>query len=211
MSGFITDNRIVCENCYKLYVGFNHIATYIDADSDTPDSRNIINGIINRVKCPYCNTEFTYEIPLFVFSQADCYAIASAFDDEYIDIHSFELASHISGMSNWKLRRCDFTMNSAEKLRIFRSGLDDAKIELLKLLMFDKYKNMELTEEYIVLDSFDGNNLLFSHRDFTDAVLNRYEVPISEYPLIYDTNIPCGKWINIDRNWAIKFMEDIKK
>ncbi len=192
-------------------MGFNHIVTYIDVDNDTPDSKNAHSGIINRVRCPYCNTEFTYEIPLFIYSQADNYAIASAFDDEYVNVHSFELASQISGMSKWKLRRCAFTMNSAEKLRIFRSGLDDGKTELLKLYTFEKYRHMNLTDEYIVFDSFDGDNLFFSHRDFTDAVLNNFKVPISEYSLICDTNIPCGKWINIDRSWAIKFTEDIKK
>ncbi len=192
-------------------MGYNHIVTYIDADDDTPDSMNAQSGIINRVRCPYCNTEFTYEIPLFIYSQANRYAIASAFDDEYVNVHSFELASKISGMSNWKLRRCTFTMNSAEKLRIFKSGLDDGKTELLKLYTFENYRNMKLADEYIVFDCFDGDNLFFSHRDFTDAVLNKYKVPISEYSLIYDTNIPCGKWVNIDRNWAIKFTEDIKK
>lgn len=211
LSGYVTDNQIVCENCYKLYVGFNHIINSIDIDDDTEDSKNAISGIINRVTCPYCDTEFTYEVPLFMFSQADKYGIISAFEDEYVNIHSFNLASKISGISEWKLRKCAFAMDSAEKVRIFKANLDDGKIELLKLSLFDKYRDMNLVDEYIVFDSLEGDNLFFSHRDFTDVVLDKYKVPISEYSLICDTNIPCGNWINIDRSWAINFMEDTKK
>jgi len=210
MSQYVPDTNIVCENCYKFFVTYTIIHTVIDADSNDDITKDAYTGIINRVKCPYCNTEFTYESPFFVHSYMDKFFIASGFLNSYMDVASFKTAAQISKMSLCKFRRTSFIMDSAEKVRIFKSNLDDGKIEILKLKSFPDYYNMQLDDEYIVFDKSDDDYIYFSNRDFTDKVLKEYKVLKSEYSLIKDTNIPVGDWVTIDREWAKKFMEDNK-
>lgn len=210
MKSYVPDIQILCENCFKYFVSYTIIHTNIDADSRDDISKNAYTGIINRIRCPYCGTEFTYEIPLFVHSYLDKFIIASMYDDTYVNVASFPTAVKIAGISDWRFRRTEFTMDCSEKIRIFKSGLDDGKIELIKLKLFPEYANMKLDDEYITFDKSDGEYLFFSHRDFTDRILNEHKVLKSEYSLIRDTNIPCGNWVTIDREWAKKFMEDNK-
>ena len=109
------------------------------------------------------------------------------------------------------LRRCRFTANSSEKIRIFKAGLNDGTIELLKLKRFPEYRDMVLDDEYIVFEYSDEENLVFSHRDFTDKLLKTYQISMCEYSHMCDVNIPRGEWITADRDWAINFMEAIRK
>ena len=59
--------------------------------------------------------------------------------------------------------------------------------------------------------NFDEENIVFSHRDFTDKLLKTYQISMCEYSHMCDVNIPRGEWITADRDWAINFMEDIRK
>lgn len=101
-------------------------------------------------------------------------------------------------------------MDASEKIRIAKNGLNDGMIEILKLMQFPQYKDMDLKDEYIVYDSTNDNFLIFTHRDSYDNILDTYSVNMEIYNNIPQVHIPCGDWQIIDRDWAKKKLEDKK-
>ena len=210
MSNYIPDGHILCENCYKFFVSYTPLIFEIDADVKEDLMNDVQKGIINRVKCPYCNTEFTYEASVFIFSNCDKFVITSAYPDAFMNVGDFSLAAKISKMDGWRFRRCQFFMDAAEKIRIFRSGLDDAKINLLKLKCFENYKSMELDDQYITFEYIKDNLFFFTHRDFTDRVLKELYVEKCDYDAFEFKPLKTGDWITVDRDWTINYLEENK-
>lgn len=213
MATFIPNDCIRCENCYEYFYRYVHITNVIDTDKNDELSKSAATGLINRVVCPFCNAEFTYENPLVLFSNTSkivCYAQHSVLP---LASRDFTLITKITGCNDWSFRLCDFAMDASEKIRIFKDGLKDYVIEILKVNRFPEYKDMVLEDEYITYDGKDDSNLYFSKRSDLDIVLDKYTIPLSEYSRIeeaVDAEIPTGKWLCIDRDWAINNTEETK-
>ena len=211
MSTYIPDGSIRCENCNSFFNKYVRFETVIDADSYDEASQNALEGIINRVTCPYCKTEFTYENPFMLHSYS-CKSIAvAAVSSELVNVSNLSVALKISGAGEWQLRRCDFARDAAEKIRIFKSGLNDAAIELIKLRQFHDYRNMDLYDEYIIFDNLIDDKLIFSLRDYTDNVKDTYEIDMSVYNNTPKLSIPTAKWIKINKRFAIKTEDKLCK
>ena len=212
MATFIPDDCIHCENCHEFFYRFVHITNVIDADKNDELGKSAVSGLVNRVVCPFCNAEFTYENPLVVYSNTSkivCYA-----DYHVLPLvcRDFTLLTKITGCSDWNFRLCDFAMNASEKIRIFKDNLQDSIIEILKLNSLPEYRTMILEDEYITYDGKDDEKLYFSKRSDLDITLENYTIPLSEYNQLNDgkTQIPTGNWLCIDRDWAIKNTEEFK-
>jgi len=207
MQKYVPDGNIACENCDRFFVSYTHIYARVNIDAKNELAKAAYNGMINRITCPYCNTEFTYEAPLFAHSYINKFAVISQFPDCYKDITSMHRAAKISGLDSWKLRNCRFAMDASEKIRIFSNGLNDGIVEIIKLKAFSDYSQMNLLDEYITFEGAINDCLVFTHRDYTDRIIEKYNVPKSMYNTEPDNFIPNGRWIKIDRNWAQKTLE----
>jgi hypothetical protein len=207
VSVFLPDIEILCEECDEYFFKYEFINNIFDLDADP----KYADGLFNRIKCPRCDTEFTYETPILVFSNTKRLLIcASVNNDGFININSLKRAFEISGSTDWTLRRCSFAMDAGEKIRIFNNGLDDGKVELVKLKCFDDYKNMDLTDNYITFENLRDNELVFTYRDFKDNILETRYISFEEYKTMPQTKVPPQTWYTIDRDWAINYMEETK-
>lgn len=207
MEGYAPDSYIVCECCYKYFVSYAIMHNAIDADAKCQLTKDAFVGRINRITCPHCNSEFTFETLFYVFSGTDKFAVASHCGNPVPKVASFETACKISGASDWKFRECSYTAECLEKMRIFKSGLDDTIIEKLKLSCFDSYKTMNLLEEHITFVSCDVQYIYFEHRDFTDKLIAKLKIPRSKYDSTPAETQKPGFWSIINRDWATKIME----
>ncbi len=210
MSLIVPDGYICCENCYEHFISYVVIHSEIDADSKDNTVTAASDGTLNKITCPYCMYEFTYETPLYIHSYVDKFAIISTYHDFPVKAGSFRLANIISGAADWSFRRCTFSPDAFEKMRIFKSGLSDAKIEYLKLKTFPDYRDMQLDAEYITFENIADNFLMFTKRECGGMVLENYKINVSCYNELKDISVQKGDWVTIDRDWAIKYMEENK-
>lgn len=212
MASFVPETPIICEGCHREFIKYAVINDIVDADGKDELSKGGRSGIINRVVCPFCKKEFTYEIPILIHSYIGKIIALGVSSNAYLNAKDLPYALKAVGSDNWNLRKCSYTMNAAEKIRIFQAELQDWAIEILKLVSFKDYKDMELSDEYITFDCTDGDKLIFSKRNDSDEIIENYVVSKDEYNkiLLYEIKIPTCLWQNIDRDWAIKALEDIK-
>ncbi len=207
MSVFLPDGEILCEECDEYFFKYAFVTNVFDLDADP----KCADGLFNRIKCPRCDTEFTFETPILIFSNTKKLLIsASVNNDGLINITSLKRALEISKSTDWTLRRCSFAMDAGEKIRIFNLGLDDTKVELVKLKCFDNYRNMDLTDNYITFENIADNKLVFTYRDFKDNILETRWVSLEEYESMPHFEVPPQTWYTIDRDWAIDYMEETK-
>lgn len=207
MSTYVPDGCIRCENCNKFFNRYVFLKSIIDTDSYEEASREAVCGVINRVTCPYCKTEFTYESPLMLHSYSNKIIAVAATNDELFNAFKLSLALKISGACDWSLRRCEFARDAAEKIRIFTYGLNDAAIELMKLRYIPGYAELDLFDEYIVFDKITETDFVFTLRDYTDKITRTYSINKQEYDKIPKETIPTAEWITIDRNYVLKLEE----
>jgi len=212
VSTFVPESSIRCENCNESFYKYVFITNVIDTDKNDELAHEAISGKVNRVTCPFCKAEFTYENPLLLHSYVNKTAAFACADMLPVKSRNFSLAARISGACDWNFRLCGFANEASEKIRIAKDGLKDSVIELLKVKFVEEYKFMRLDDEYITYDSFHGNSLLFTKRNDRDDILEEYLIPNEHYTALCSENItvPTGDWISIDRSWAIKFLEDRK-
>ncbi len=215
MYEFYPENGITCENdkCKKHFYDYIFLKSIINFDEGGKDAKAILNGgTINRVTCPYCKCNFTYETPLLLFSQNHKIYAASTFDDDFIYTSNCENALKIAKSDDLNLRITDYAFEAAEKIRLAYFGIDDAKIEIFKLITFPKCKDMDKAFEYMVFDRVENDFLIFSHRDYTDKILKSFEILKSDFEKFdFDFKPPItGKWAKTDNKWAIKQLEDKK-
>ena len=207
MSVFLPDSEILCEECDTYFFKYAFVQNEFDADADP----SCMSGLINRITCPSCKTEFTFETPILMYSHTNRFLLCSSFKNEQIlNITSLKRALEITKCDKWRLRRCTYAMDAAEKARIFVLSLDDGKIELLKLKFFDDYKDMDLSDNYITFENITDDRLVFTYRDYKDNILETRYIPKDAYNSMPETSLAPYEWHKIDRSWAIKTMEDTK-
>ena len=207
MDSYVPDGYIVCECCHTYFVSYTAMYPIVDADAKNSVTQSALDGNINRIFCPNCESTFTYESMFYIFSGNHKFAIVSHAGNTIPGVASFETACKISSATDWKFRVCSYTADCLEKMRIFRAKLDDTKIEKLKLMFFDSYKTMDLRDEYITFLSRDEDFLYFEHRTFTDKMIEEFKIPYHQYQTISAESVKPGTWVSINREWAIKSME----
>ena len=210
MSTYVTDNQIMCENCDKFFVAYAHIQTEFDLDIPHKEISDSYEENLNRITCPFCRQDFTYETDILFHSLANKFAVYCSCKKMFLNVASFKTAMKICGFDDWNFRVCTYSYEAFEKIRILKTGLNDAKINLLKLKYFPKYRDMNVKDEYISFESCDDTMLHFSHRDFTGKVSEKLSVPREEYNAIPDILTEKGNWVIIDKEWTINKLEELK-
>lgn len=204
------DYLIQCEICDKLFPMrpvFNEI---IDADGFDDIAQGVDDGLCNRITCSYCGGEFTFENPIMIYSWLHKTYVTAAFPDDYFRVSNIENALRIADAKDVTLRKTDYAIEATEKIHIAKYKLSDIKTEHFKVVRFPEYKNMKNDEEVIIFDKLENGNLFFSHRHFTDKIITKFIIPLSEYEA-FESNlpeVPKGKWFKIDKHWVLKHMED---
>ena len=182
----------------------------IDADGYDSFADGVRSGLCNRVKCPYCGSEFTIENPILIYSWQYKMYVTAAFYEDFYPVNDFANALRIAGAEDITLRKTDYAVEATEKIHIVNYGLCDIKTEFFKVFKFPDYINMRNDEETIIFDRIENDNLIFSHRHFTDEIINTSAIPVSEYESFECEipHVPKGKWFKIDKNWVLKHLED---
>lgn len=213
MKTFIPDNYIICEECYRLFFSYVNIACIIDADSYVSYARSIKTGRLNRVRCPYCKSEFTFETMVYMYSVKHSMAVIAGCNADPISTSRMPHLFKMLGMSDYRFRVVPYASCAAEKIRIAAEGLDDLKVELFKFRIFDNYKSMDPCDEYITFERVEGDFIIFTHREFKDNILAEYQIPMDKYleynPILPD--IPKCTWFRGDKSWALNYYTEENK
>lgn len=212
MATFIPDSSIRCENCHEVFYRYVEITNVIDTDRIGKFAIEAISGLVNRVVCPFCKAEFTFENPMIMYSNTSKIVCYTCYDVLPLNCRDFKLLAKITHCTDWSFRLCRFTMDASEKIRIFKDSLNDAAIEIIKLRNFPEYRNMILEDEYITYEKTNADMLCFTKRNDLDEIKDNLFVPISEYKTVLHTlpEMPFSQWMCIDRNWAIEYTEEKK-
>lgn len=210
MSTYATDNQIMCENCDKFFVAYAHIQTEFDLDVPHKEISDSYEEKLNRITCPFCMQDFTYETDILFYSFINKFAVYCSCKKMFLEVANFRTAMKICGFDNWDFRVCTYSYEAFEKIRILTVGLDDAKINLLKAKKFPQYRNMNPKDEYISFESCDDTTLYFSHRDFTGKVLEKLSVCREDYNSTPDLQAEKGNWVILDKEWTINKLEELK-
>ena len=191
----------ICEKCEKTFRINMTIFNSLNLDFSSSYSDNLLNNKLNRVTCPHCNVEFTYERPFIAYSMNNKFAImadfhctntVSSFGRKYI----FDLFK-IDGM---KFRIVNYLCEVSEKVRIFNAKLDDIKVEQLKVKHFGNEYFNDKSNKILLFKEICDNELVFHLYNDLDEVLDTFKIPYSEYEKC-DYGFKCDYETNGFINW----------
>ena len=184
MSSYIRTSDALCQECLRRFETDKSISTSINLDTDSFEKELFLTGKLNKVTCPYCMCEFTYEIPLVIFSFSKkfaCYVTPSALPGE--KINPIPLQPFIFG-EGFRCRTVDYLIEALEKYKIELNSCDDYIVEYIKLNFFDDKDALPTNEINLLFDSKDEDVYYFVQTDYNNQILNKYNIcfPDSEIP-----------------------------
>lgn len=212
MDFFTSEAAMCCEDCYYFSYINVKLLQVIDAEGYGKYAESAKSGLINRVRCRHCGAEFTYELPLLLYSMSHNIAAYACCDEPPPENTRFRYAMQLVGMGDINLRYVRFASEAAEKIRIAMDGFDDLKMELFKFKEFPEYEKMDVSDEYITYERVEDNNLVFTRRNFKEDLLKTMTVDIDNYkefkPIL--PQVPTGVWCRADKTWAKNYLEENK-
>lgn len=188
----------ICQECEKRFDISERFTTVVNLDIEGFEKNKFLNGSLNRTVCPFCKKEFTYEIPMIVFSlklKFACLVMPNLNSQNIVELKNPPY--HILP-DNFCYRLVRYQIEALEKYRIFSLGLDDLQIEQFKLKNFSDDEAMPFDEKNIIFDSYNDRIIKFNQVDYNNDILNTYsfdcDLPNTEY-----NNFCRLKWLKIDR------------
>ncbi len=210
MPSFASAFDAICQSCDKRFKIEEKFTRVINLDIAGFEKEGFLKGKLNKVKCPFCGAEFTYEIPMIIFGmRMKCaYLVEPNLKSE--NLGKIKNPPHIILPDGFKCRVVRYLAEAKEKYDIHLAGLDDASVEYIKLKSFDDDMAMPFDEKNMIFVSYNNGCYTFNQVDFNDNILNTYSVNfddenIPEY--ITNMNLSHDKWLKIDRE-ALK--EEVK-
>ncbi|MBO7288791.1 MAG: hypothetical protein J6V03_02205 [Clostridia bacterium] len=212
MASFVRAFSALCQQCNKRFQIAERFCTTINLDIEGFEKEKFEDGSLNRIVCPYCNTEFTFEISMIVFSQNMKIACIVDQNIDTKEITSLKSPPYILFPEDFTYRCVRYIDEAREKLRIIKHGCDDFIIEYIKLMCFKDEDALPFNEVSLVFDSKEGEAYKFSKLNFNGEVLENYDI------VFKDSDIPEAvknmkysqkgkKWHKLDR---ISLKEEIK-
>ncbi len=212
MSSFVRAFGAICQECNKRFQIAERFCRVVNLDIEGFEKEKFEDGSLNRIVCPNCNTEFTFEISLIVFSQNMKFACIV---DQNIDtkkIESLKNPPHILFSEDFTYRCVRYIDEAREKIRIIKSGCHDFVIEYIKLVCFKDEDALPFNEVSLVFDSKEGETYKFLKLNYNGEILENYDI------VFKDSDIPEAvknmkhnkdnkKWQKIDR---ISLKEEFK-
>lgn len=201
MPSYIRSFNARCQECEKAFSIAQRFCTVVNLDIEGFEKDGFEDGSLNRITCPLCNTEFTYEIPMIVFS----YEMRFACLVEPCARNSLvKEPPHIILPDGFMFRRVSYLAEAMEKYRIFKSGCDDCVIEYIKLLSFKDEEALPFDEKNIVFENKNADEYEFSQLDYNNRVLNKYKITfkgsdIADSLINFKNSLGGNRWHRIDR------------
>lgn len=198
MSSAITGYDAFCQECEKRFDLTQRITQVVNLDIDGFEKENFLLGTLNRVVCPICKKEFTYEIPMIVFSlkmKFACLVFPNLTKDNANKLK--DPPYHILPDDFcWRVVR--YQIEALEKYNIFNCGLDDLTVEYIKMMNFSDGEAMPFDEKNIIFDSLNNDVYNFNQVDYNNNIMNTYCLKC-ELPEFNYENFCRLKWLKIDR------------
>lgn len=198
MPSYAIAYNAICQECEKRFDISERFSTVVNLDIEGFEKERFLDGSLNRIICPFCKKEFTYEIPMIVFSlklKFACLVIPNLNSQNIIGIKNPPY--HILP-DNFRYRLVHYQIEALEKYKIFSLGLDDFQIEQIKLKKFSDDEAMPFDEKNIVFDSFNNGIFNFKQVDYNNNILNTYSFEY-DLPKAKCNNFCRLKWLKIDR------------
>ncbi len=195
-----------CPLC-KVYIDSVSISPrVISAKENISVFRKVLAGEANLITCPHCKEKFYFEQGCVVFNFDKGYAVASIGQDIKPPREKNAIFD-ILGKPYIRLRIVREFICLIEKVRIFEFDLDDRALETVK---YKYVKSTSGTEDNtkIILDSADGNGMIFGIYDEYDRKIREQRVPFEAYRGEYKrfeketADAFITEWKEIDINWA---------
>lgn len=200
MSSAVTGYDAFCQSCEKRFELSEIFTQVVNLDIEGFEKQKFFEGTLNRVTCPLCKKEFTYEVPMIVFSlrmKFACLVFPNLTPDNTSEIKA---PPYLIMPNGFMFRIVRYQIEALEKYRIISSGLNDIDIELIKLEHFTDEESMPFDEKNIVFKSFENGAYNFNQVDYNNNILK--EICIDNPILGSDTefkNFCRFKWLKIDR------------
>lgn len=204
MASYIRAFKGLCQECEKYFSLAERFCTVVNLDINGFEKDKFEDGSLNRVCCPFCNTEFTFELPMIVFSMNMKFACLIEPNINITGINSLKAPPHILLPEGFKFRCVRYLEEAREKVRILKRGLDDVFIEYIKLISFNDEVALPFDERNIVFSSKNEDTYKFTQIDYNNKILQEFTIEFT------DSNIPDAviniknslsgkKWHKLDR------------
>lgn len=210
MPSYVRSFNAICNECDKHFAISDRFCAVVNLDIDGFENEGFINGSLNRISCPHCLTEFTYEIPMIVFSLKMNFACLCIPNLDSIDITGIKEPAHLLLPGDFTFRIVRYQVEAKEKYDIIKSGCDDRVIEYIKLLSFGDSLALPFDERNIVFVSKNEDIYKFNQLDCKNNILKSYEIEFNEGEIpdyIINKSLSGNKWHKIDR---ISLKEELK-
>jgi len=176
MSSYVNTSDAVCQECEKRFNINLRFSSVINLDIDGFEKDGFLNGSLNRIKCPFCNTEFTFEIPLVIFSVKNKFAYLVCPNLNNTNEKFIKNTLHLFLPNDFKFRLVRYLIEAKEKYDIHVNLCDDIIIEYIKLCVFSDEEAMPFDKRNIVFKAKNNNEYIFEQIDYNDKVLNTYKI-----------------------------------
>lgn len=170
----------ICQECEKQFPMADRFCTVVNLDMEGFEKDKFLDGSLNRVCCPFCNTEFTFELPMIVLSGRKKFACLV---DPNVDIKGIEAIKnppYILFGDDFNFRCVRYMEEAREKIRILDSGCDDIVIEYIKLISFNDEDALPFDEVSLVFNSKKDDTYEFLKLDYNCRILDRFLVDYKE-------------------------------
>ena len=200
MSSEVTGYDAFCQSCLKRFDITQRFSHVVNLDTEGFEKEGFLAGTLNKVVCNDCKCEFTYEVPMIVFSMKlnfACLVYPNLTNENLAEIKD---PPHIILPNDFIFRVVRYQIEALEKYRMILYGVNDIGAELLKLKHFTDEDAMPFDERNIIFESFENGIYKFNQVDYNNNILKEFEVTDTLPDLNCKHKNFCRfKWLKIDR------------
>ncbi len=196
----VSANRCICQDCNYIFNINREMINVINIDEDKDVFLDFLTASLNRVTCPKCKANFTYEIPMLIFSSQERFAIKvdPRFLPEDTSLKAY-LPSFFQ-IFDFRYRQVSYYIEALEKVRMFKDALDDRYIEYVKLKFFSDEDASPMDDVNLCYKASDNEKFYFEKLDYNGFLLKEFEVLKSDARSCLFLDEPkCAIWQKINR------------
>lgn len=180
MPSYIKAFDAFCQECNKRFNINSRFTAVVNLDMVGFEKDEFLSGKLNKTICSHCQTEFTYEIPMIVFSMSMKFAclVEPGLDNNF--------ANHIKNPpalilpDGFTYRIVRYQIEAKEKYDIFKNNCNDYIVEYIKLCSFSDESALPFDERNMIFKARHGDIYTFEQTDYNNKVLNQYTVSFPE-------------------------------
>ena len=198
----------ICQECLEPHIHNDFVIRSINLDDENNLNRDFLDLKLNRIKCPFCKNEYTFETNMVIFSPSHRFAV-KVNPETYRspDLAPDSVPEYVF-QEKFRFREVNFQIEAIEKCRIFLDGLDDIYIEFLKYRFFEDKDTLPFDEINMIYTSRDSEFLYFTKYDYNNNVIDKFRIPVHLYD-VTNINYPTENiWHRINRTNVNQYISD---